>query len=134
MQVRENAKKVGIGTGVYIKQENEKKKLLTPPAPPSNQEEYHGEIHSQPKSTPDASSDLSPVKEERYEKQEHKELKQSKEQQPKQIKENNGRGYMQENKESQQENSGNINENNGPENENKNVPATQHQGNGKKNT
>ncbi len=41
---------------------------------------------------------------------------------------------MQENKESQQENSGNINENNGPENENKNVPATQHQGNGKKNT
>lgn len=41
---------------------------------------------------------------------------------------------MQENKESQQENSGNINENNGPENENKNVPATQQQGNGKKNT
>ena len=32
MQVRENARKAGIGTGVYIKQENEKNKSLTPPA------------------------------------------------------------------------------------------------------
>ena len=113
MQVRENAKKAGVGTGVYIKQENEKKKSLTPPAPPSNQEEHPQEIHSQPKSSPDASSNLSPVKEERYEKQEQIEQKQSQEQQPQQSKGNNGhqqenndKEYKQENKESQQENNG----------------------------
>ncbi|CAI8786143.1 Anti-sigma-I factor RsgI [Bacillus pseudomycoides] len=113
MQVRENAKKAGVSTGVYIKQENEKKKSLTPPAPPSNQEEHPQEIHSQPKSSSDASSDLSPVKEERYEKQEQIEQKQSQEQQPQQSKgnnghqqENNGKEYKQENKESQQENNG----------------------------
>ncbi|PGF05611.1 hypothetical protein COF81_03535 [Bacillus pseudomycoides] len=156
MQVRENAKKAGVSTGVYIKQENEKKKSLTPPAPPSNQEEHPQEIHSQPKSSSDASSDLSPVKEERYEKQEQIEQKQSQEQQPQQSKgnnghqqenngkeykqenkesqqENNGKGYKQENKESQQENKGNINENNGHKKEDKNVPATQHQGKEKKN-
>ncbi|WP_314110240.1 anti-sigma factor domain-containing protein [Bacillus pseudomycoides] len=113
MQVRENAKKAGVSTGVYIKQENEKKKLLTPLAPPSNQEEHPQEIHSQPKSSSDASSDLSPVKEERYEKQEQIEQKQSQEQEPQQSKgnnghqqENNGKEYKQENKESQQENNG----------------------------
>ncbi|MCR8859977.1 anti-sigma factor domain-containing protein [Bacillus pseudomycoides] len=113
MQVRENAKKAGVGTGVYIKQENEKKKSLTPPAPPSNQEEQPQEIHSQPESSPDASSNLSPVKEERYEEQEQIEQKQSQEQQPQQSKgnnghqqENNGKEYKQENKESQQENNG----------------------------
>ncbi|WP_033798661.1 anti-sigma factor domain-containing protein [Bacillus pseudomycoides] len=113
MQVRENAKKAGVSTGVYIKQENEKKKSLTPPALPSNQEEHPQEIHSQPKSSSDASSDLSPVKEERYEKQEQIEQKQSQEQQPQQSKgnnghqqENNGKEYKQENKESQQENNG----------------------------
>ncbi|PDY02490.1 anti-sigma factor domain-containing protein [Bacillus pseudomycoides] len=113
MQVRENAKKAGFGTGVYIKQENEKKKSLTPPAPPSNQEEHPQEIHSQPKSSPDASSNLSPVKEERYEKQEQIEQKQSQEQQPQQSKgnnghqqKNNGKEYKQKNKESQQENNG----------------------------
>ncbi|MBJ8029675.1 anti-sigma factor domain-containing protein [Bacillus cereus group sp. N21] len=118
MQVRENAKKAGVGTGVYIKQENEKKKSLTPPAPPSNQEEHPQEIHSQPKSSSDASSDLSPVKEERYEKQEQIEQKQSQEQQPQEQQpqqskgnnghqqENNGKEYKQENKESQQENNG----------------------------
>ncbi|MDM5186202.1 anti-sigma factor domain-containing protein [Bacillus sp. DX4.1] len=95
MQVRENAKKAGVGTGVYIKQENEKKKSLTPPAPPSNQEEHPQEIHSQPESSPDASSDLSPVKEERYEEQEQIEQKQSQEQQPQQSKGNNG--HQQEN-------------------------------------
>ncbi|WP_033716215.1 anti-sigma factor domain-containing protein [Bacillus mycoides] len=89
MQMREDAKKAGVGTGVYIKQENEKQKSLTPPAPPSNQE--------QQKSSSDASSDASPVKEESNEKKEHIEQKQSKEQQPKQIKENNG---------NQQENNG----------------------------
>ncbi len=113
MQVRENAKKAGVGTGVYIKQENEKKKSLTPPAPPSNKEEQPQEIHSQPESSPDASSNLSPVKEERYEEQEQIEQKQSQEQQPQQSKgnnghqqENNGKEYKQENKESQQENNG----------------------------
>ncbi|WP_410982033.1 anti-sigma factor domain-containing protein [Bacillus cereus] len=113
MQVREIAKKAGVSTGVYIKQENEKKKSLTPPAPPSNQEEHPQEIHSQPKSSSDASSDLSPVKEERYEKQEQIEQKQSQEQQPEQSKENNGhqqenngKEYKQENKEPQQENNG----------------------------
>ncbi|MED0965728.1 anti-sigma factor domain-containing protein [Bacillus paramycoides] len=113
MQMRENAKKAGVGTGVYIKQENEKRKSLTPPAPPSNQEERDEEIHSQQKSSPDASSNSSPVKEEGYEKQKYIEQKQPKEQQPKQIKENNR--YQEENngRGSQQGSNGNQQENNG---------------------
>ncbi|WP_460267554.1 anti-sigma factor domain-containing protein [Bacillus luti] len=91
MQIRDNAKKAGIGIGVYIKQENDKQKLLTPPAPSSNQE--------QQKSSSDASSDASPVKEESNEKKEYIEQKQSKEQQPKQIEGNNG---------NQQENNGRV--------------------------
>ena len=63
MQVRENARKAGIGTGVYIKQENEKNKSLTPPATPPNPVENEEEVQSQPESSPDASMDLSPVKE-----------------------------------------------------------------------
>ncbi|EJS14195.1 anti-sigma-I factor RsgI family protein [Bacillus mycoides] len=120
VQMREDAKKAGVGTGVYIKQENEKKKSLTPPASPSNQEERDEEIHSQPKSSPDVSSDSSPVKEERYEKQEHIEQKQPKEQQPKQIKENNGHQQENNGRGSQQENNGHQQENNGrgPQKEN----------------
>ncbi|HDR3889133.1 TPA: anti-sigma factor domain-containing protein [Bacillus cereus] len=126
MQMRENAKKAGVGTGVYIKQD-EKQKSITPPVPPSNQGERDEEIHSQPKSSPDVSSDSSPVKEERYEKQERIEQKQSKEQQPKQIKENNGhqqenngRGPQKENNGHQQENDGRgpQKENNGHQQEN----------------
>ncbi|MBE7121512.1 anti-sigma factor domain-containing protein [Bacillus cereus] len=113
MQIRENAMKAGVGTGVYIKQENEKQKSLTPPAPPSNQEERDEEIHSQQKSSPDVSSDSSPVKEERYEKQEHIEQKQSKEQQPKQIKGNNGHQQENNGRGSQQGNNGHQQENNG---------------------
>ncbi|WP_283751089.1 anti-sigma factor domain-containing protein, partial [Bacillus cereus] len=113
MQMRENAKKAGVGTGVYIKQEKEKQKSLTPPTPPSNQEERDEEIHSQPKSSPDVSSDSSPVKEERYEKQEHIEQKQSKEQQPKQIKENNGHQQENNGRGSQQGNNGHQQKNNG---------------------
>ncbi|MGG1166168.1 anti-sigma-I factor RsgI family protein [Bacillus mycoides] len=113
MQMRENAKKAGVGTGVYIKQEKEKQKSLTPPAPPSNQGERDEEIHSQPKSSPDVSSDSSPVKEERYEKQERIEQKQSKEQQPKQIKENNGHQQENNGRGSQQGNNGHQQENNG---------------------
>ncbi|WP_324255340.1 anti-sigma factor domain-containing protein, partial [Bacillus mobilis] len=102
MQIREDAKKAGVGTGVYIKQENEKKKTLTPPVPPSNQE--------QQKSSSDASSDAPPVKEESNEKKEYIEQKQYKEQQPKQIKENN---------ENQQENNGRGSQgNNGHQQEN----------------
>ncbi|HHT7203715.1 TPA: anti-sigma-I factor RsgI family protein, partial [Bacillus cereus] len=104
MEIRENAKKAGIGTGVYIKQENEKKKLLTPPVPPSNQE--------QQKSSSDASEDVTPVKEERYEKKEYIEQKQSKEQQPKRIKENN-RNQQENNDRGSQENNGHQQENNG---------------------
>ncbi|TKH66944.1 anti-sigma factor domain-containing protein, partial [Bacillus cereus] len=63
MQVRENARKAGIGTGVYIKQESEKNKSLTPPATPSNPVENEEEIQLQPESSPDASPDLSPVQE-----------------------------------------------------------------------
>ncbi|PES68111.1 hypothetical protein CN507_12235 [Bacillus cereus] len=130
MQIRENAKKAGVGTGVYIKQENEKQKSLTPPVPPSNQE--------QPKSSPDVSSDSSPAKEERYEKQGHIEQKQSKEQQPKQIKENNGhqqenngRGPQKENNGHQQENNGRgpQKENNGHQQEN-NGRGSQQENNG----
>ncbi|MES9704464.1 anti-sigma factor domain-containing protein [Bacillus toyonensis] len=104
MQVRENARKAGIGTGVYIKKENEKNKSLTPPATPSNPVENEEEVQSQPESSPDASLDLSPVDEKKYEKQEQKEQKKTEEQPSKQIKENNGRGSQQENRGNQQEN------------------------------
>ncbi|WP_017763446.1 anti-sigma-I factor RsgI family protein [Bacillus thuringiensis] len=104
MQVRENARKAGIGTGVYIKQESEKNKSLTPPATPSNPVENEEEIQLQPESSPDASPDLSPVQEKKYEKPEHKEQKKTEEQPSKQIKENNGRGSQQENRGNQQEN------------------------------
>ncbi|WP_436865650.1 anti-sigma-I factor RsgI family protein [Bacillus fungorum] len=106
MQVRENARKAGIGTGVYIKQENEKNKSLPPPATPSNQVENEEEVQSQQKPAPDASPDLSPIKEKKYEKPEHKEQKKTGEQPSKQIKENNGRGSQQENRGTQQENNG----------------------------
>ncbi|OFD42883.1 membrane protein [Bacillus mycoides] len=125
MQMRENAMKAGVGTGVYIKRENEKQKSLTPPAPPSNQEERDEEIHSQQKSSPDISSDSSPVKEKIHDKQEYIEQKQYKEQQPKQIKENNGhqqenygRGSQQGNNGHQQGNNGHQQGNNGHQQEN----------------
>ncbi|WP_313960555.1 anti-sigma factor domain-containing protein [Bacillus thuringiensis] len=95
MQIREDAKKAGVGTGVYIKQENEKQKSLTP----SHQE--------QPKSPSDVSPDATPVKEERYEKKEYIEQKQSK-----QIKENNG-NQQENNGRGSQGNNGNQQENNG---------------------
>ncbi|PFR90706.1 hypothetical protein COK43_11820 [Bacillus cereus] len=122
MQVRENARKAGIGTGVYIKQENEKNKSLTPPATPSNPVEKEEEVQSQPESSSDAAPDLSSVKEKKYEKPEHEEQKKTEEQPSKQIKENNGRGSQQENRgnqqgnngrESQQGNNGNQQGNNG---------------------
>ena len=62
MQVRENARKAGMGTGVYIKQENEKNKSVTPPATPSNPVENEEELQSQPDSSPDVAPDLSSVK------------------------------------------------------------------------
>ncbi|WP_144495184.1 anti-sigma factor domain-containing protein [Bacillus thuringiensis] len=104
MQIRENARKAGIGTGVYIKQENEKNKSLMPPVTPSNPVENEEEVQSHPESSPDATLDLSPVKEKKYEKQEQKEQKKTEEQPSKQIKENNGRGSQQENRGNQQEN------------------------------
>ncbi|RAS94963.1 hypothetical protein A6E21_12225 [Bacillus cereus] len=120
MQVRENARKAGIGTGVYIKQENEKNKSLTPPASPSNQVGNEEEMQTQPESSPDASPDLSSVKEKKYEKPEHQEQKKTEEQPSRQIKENNGqqqgnngRGSQQENRGPQQGNNGNEQGNNG---------------------
>ncbi|WP_415783960.1 anti-sigma factor domain-containing protein, partial [Bacillus luti] len=104
MQVRENARKAGIGTGVYIKQENEKNKSLTPSATPSNPVKKEEEVQSQPEPSSGASSDLSPVKEKKYEDPEHEEQKKTEEQPSKQIKENNGRGSQQENRGNQQEN------------------------------
>ncbi|MGS0472341.1 anti-sigma-I factor RsgI family protein [Bacillus pretiosus] len=95
MEIREDAKKAGVGTGVYIKQENEKKKSLTP----SHQE--------QPKSPSDISPDATHVNEERYEKKEYIEQKQSK-----QIKENHG-NQQENNGRGSQGNSGNQEGNNG---------------------
>lgn len=106
MQVRENARKAGMGTGVYIKQENEKNKSVTPPATPSNPVENEEERQSQPDPSPDVAPDLSSVKDKKYEKPEHKEQKKIEEQPTKQIKENNGRGSQQENRGNQQENNG----------------------------
>ncbi|HDR3648747.1 TPA: anti-sigma factor domain-containing protein [Bacillus cereus] len=120
MQVRENARKAGMGTGVYIKQENEKNKSVTPPATPSNPVKNQEEVQSKPESSPDASPNLSPVKEKEYEKPEHKEQKKIEEQPTKQIKENNGRGSQQENRGNQQENNGRGSQqgNNGHQQEN----------------
>ncbi|PFJ28418.1 hypothetical protein COI92_12370 [Bacillus anthracis] len=122
MQVRENARKAGIGTGVYIKQENEKNKSLTPPATPSNPVEKEEEVQSQPESSSGAAPDLSSVKEKKYEKPEHEEQKKTEEQPSKQIKENNGRG-------SQQENRGNQQGNNGRESQQGNNGRESQQGN-----
>ncbi|MHB0802107.1 anti-sigma factor domain-containing protein [Bacillus thuringiensis] len=132
MQVRENARKAGIGTGVYIKQENEKNKSLTPPATPPNPVENEEEVQSQPESSPDASMDLSPVDEKKYEKQEQKEQKKTEEQPSKQIKENNGRGSQQENRGNQQENNSRESQqgNNGKQQEN-NGRGSQQGNNGK---
>ncbi|WP_000981256.1 anti-sigma-I factor RsgI [Bacillus paranthracis] len=120
MQVRENARKAGMGTGVYIKQENEKNKSVTPPATPSNPVENEEELQSQPDSSPDVAPDLSSVKDKKYEKPEHKEQKKIEEQPTKQIKENNGRGSQQENRGNQQENNGRESQqgNNGHQQEN----------------
>ncbi|PGZ98353.1 hypothetical protein COE51_11620 [Bacillus pseudomycoides] len=110
MKMRENAQKAGVGTGVYINQENERKKALDPPAPSSNQEEHPPEIHPQPEPSPGSSSNSSSVKEDNYEEQEKIEQKQSQEQQPQQPKRNNGhqeenkdQEYKQENKQQKQE-------------------------------
>ena len=105
MQVRENARKAGIGTGVYIMQENEKNKSVTPPATPSNQVENEEEVQSQPESSPDVARFVF-CKRQKYEKPEHKEQKKIEEQPTKQIKENNSRGSQQENRGNQQENNG----------------------------
>ncbi|MDM5268399.1 anti-sigma-I factor RsgI family protein [Bacillus wiedmannii] len=113
MQVRENAKKAGIGTGFYIKQENEKNKSLTPPSTPSNQVENEEEVQSQPEASPDVSPNWSPVKEKKYEKPEHEEQKKTEEQPSRQIKENNGQQQGNNSRGSQQENSGNQQENSG---------------------
>ncbi|HDR3489412.1 TPA: anti-sigma factor domain-containing protein [Bacillus wiedmannii] len=113
MQVRENAKKAGIGTGFYIKQENEKNKSLTPPSTPSNQVENEEEVQSQPEASPDVSPNWSPVKEKKYEKPEHEEQKKTEEQPSRQIKENNGQQQGNNSRGSQQENRGNQQENNG---------------------
>ncbi|MDA2310858.1 anti-sigma-I factor RsgI family protein [Bacillus cereus group sp. MYBK35-2] len=120
MQVRENARKAGVGTGVYIKQEEEKKKALIQPATPSNEVKNQEEVQSKPESSPDASQNLSPVKGKEYEKPEHKEQKKIEEQPTKQIKENNGRGSQQENRGNQQENKGRGSQqgNNGNQQEN----------------
>ncbi|PEL61201.1 anti-sigma factor domain-containing protein [Bacillus wiedmannii] len=113
MQVRENARKAGIGTGVYIKKENEKNKSLTPPSTPSNQVENEEEVQSQPESSPDVSPNWSPVKEKKYEKPEHEEQKKTEEQPSRQIKENNGQQQGNNSRGAQQENRGNQQENNG---------------------
>ncbi|UYW69258.1 anti-sigma-I factor RsgI [Bacillus cereus] len=120
MQVRENARKAGMGTGVYIKQENEKNKSVTPPATPSNPVEKEEERQSQLESSPDVSPDWSSVKDKKYEKPEHKEQNKIEEQSTKQIKENNGRGSQQENRGNQQENNGRESQqgNNGHQQEN----------------
>ncbi|MEZ2646817.1 anti-sigma factor domain-containing protein [Bacillus wiedmannii] len=132
MQIREDAEKAGVGTGVYIKQENEKKKSLAPSETPSNQE--------QQKSSSDASSDASPVKEESNEKKEYIEQKQSKEQQPKQIKENNvnqqensGRGSQGNNGNGQGNNGRGSQGNNGHQQENNGRGSQGNNGNGQGN-
>ncbi|MEH6851640.1 anti-sigma factor domain-containing protein [Bacillus pseudomycoides] len=51
MQIRENAQKAGVSTGIYLKQENEKKKSSVSPASPQVQEEQPSEVHSQPESS-----------------------------------------------------------------------------------
>lgn len=102
MQVREKAQKAGVSTGVYIKQENEKKKSPVPPAPSYNQEEHPPEIHSQPESSPNSSSNSSSVKEGRDDTREQKEQKQSQGQQQQQQQPKGNNGHQEENNDKEQ--------------------------------
>lgn len=78
MQMRENAQKAGVSTGVYLKQENEKKKSSVSPVSPQKQEEQPPEVQSQPESSTnsDSPSNSSSVQQERNEPKKQQENKQ----------------------------------------------------------
>ncbi|WP_242223451.1 anti-sigma factor domain-containing protein [Bacillus cereus group sp. BfR-BA-01380] len=79
MQIRENAQKEGISTGIYLKQENEKKKSSASPASPQVQEEQHPEVHSQPDSSSNSdspSNSSSSVQQKRNEPKEQQKIEQ----------------------------------------------------------
>ncbi|MEH6888866.1 anti-sigma factor domain-containing protein [Bacillus sp. JJ864] len=78
MQMREDAQKAGVSTGIYLKQENEKKKSSVSPAPPQVQEEQPPKVDSQP--DPSSHSD-SPSNSSSSEQQERTEQKEETEQQ-----------------------------------------------------
>lgn len=102
MEMRENARRAGVSTGVYIKREKEKKQqpvteqpapTPTPapaPTPAPGQVEQPPQVNSQPDLPPNSSP---PVEEERHEKKEQKE---NPVQQPPQSERNNG--HQEENK------------------------------------
>lgn len=92
MQMRENAQKAGVSTGIYLKQENEKKSPVSP-APPQVQEEQPPEVDSQPDSSSHSdsqSNSSSSVQHEKTEQKEEKEQQQPAHVQPPSQERNNG--------------------------------------------
>lgn len=102
MQMREDAQKAGVSTGVYLKQENEKKKSPVSPAP-QVQEEQPSEVDSQPDSSSHSDSPANSSSSEQQERTEQK--KENEQQQPARVQQPQERnnGHREENKEQKKE-------------------------------
>ncbi|MEH7463097.1 anti-sigma factor domain-containing protein [Bacillus thuringiensis] len=103
MQMREDAQKAGVSTGIYLKQENEKKKSSVSPAPPQVQEEQPPEVDSQPDSSSHSDSPSNSSSSEQQERTEQKEENEQQQpahvQQPSQERNN---GHREENNDKEQ--------------------------------
>ncbi|PEA54191.1 hypothetical protein CON64_13815 [Bacillus pseudomycoides] len=103
MQMRENAQKAGVSTGIYLKQENEKKKSPVSPSAPQVQEEQPPEVDSQPDSSSHSDSPSNSSSSEQQERTEQKEENEQQQpahvQQPSQERNN---GHREENNDKEQ--------------------------------
>ncbi|SFJ06115.1 MULTISPECIES: anti-sigma factor domain-containing protein [unclassified Bacillus (in: firmicutes)] len=116
MQIRENAQKAGVSTGIYLKQENEKKKSSVSPAPSQVQKEQPSEVHSQPDASPNSDSPSNSSSSVQQERSEPKEQQEKEQQQPARVQqpqpernsghreENNDKEQKKEDKEQKNEN------------------------------
>ncbi|MDC2863749.1 anti-sigma factor domain-containing protein [Bacillus sp. BP-3] len=104
MQMRENAQKAGVSTGIYLKQKNEKKSSVSP-APPQVQEEQPPKVDSQPDSAPHSDSQSNSSSSVQHERTEQKEEKEEKEQQPAHVQppsQERNNGHREENNDKEQ--------------------------------
>ncbi|MCM3735173.1 anti-sigma factor domain-containing protein [Bacillus cytotoxicus] len=103
MQMREDAQKAGVSTGIYLKQENEKKKSSVYPVPPQVQEEQPPKVDSQPDSSSHSDSPSNSSSSEQQERTEQKEENEQQQpahvQQPSQERNN---GHREENNDKEQ--------------------------------